>query len=129
MDKQPTRILVIDDDADVRDTIKWLLEAEGFVVSLAANGREGLILQRRQPAHIVLTDVFMPEQDGIETLWQLREEFPGLPIIVISGGGAARGTDYSVVVRELGVKNTLRKPFDPHELIAIVRQITRSALS
>ena len=122
---EPTRVLVIDDDGDVRESIQWLLEAEGYVVSLAANGREGLSLQRREPAHIVLTDIFMPEQDGIETLWQLREEFPGVPIIVMSG----READYSVVMRELGVKNTLRKPFDPHELIAIVRQITRSALS
>jgi DNA-binding response OmpR family regulator len=129
---EPTkrRVLVIDDNPDIRNTIQWLLEGEGFVVSLAENGRDGLGLQRRQPADLVVTDIFMPEQDGIETIWQLRKEFPHVPIIVISGGSAAKATtDYSVVARELGAKKTLRKPFDPQELIDVVHQITRSPLS
>jgi DNA-binding response OmpR family regulator len=125
MDRQPTRVLVIDDNPDIRKTIQWLLEDEGFVVAVAENGREGLGLQRRQPADVVVTDIFMPEQDGIETIWQLREEFPHVPIIVISGGGAAGKADYSVVAHELGAKKTLRKPFNPQELIDIVRQISR----
>ncbi len=129
MNRQPTRVLVIDDNPDIRKTIQWLLEDEGFVVAVAENGREGLGLQRREPADIVVTDIFMPEQDGIETIWQLREEFPHVPIIVISGGGAAGKTDYSVVARELGARKTLRKPFNPQELIDIVRQISRSSLS
>jgi DNA-binding response OmpR family regulator len=129
MDRPNTRVLVIDDSRDIRDTLRWLLEAEGYVVSVAANGLEGLRLQRKEPADIVLTDIFMPEQDGIETLWKFREEFPSVPIIVMSGGGAARGTDYVVVARELGAKKTLRKPLDPQELLDIVGQITRSRSS
>jgi DNA-binding response OmpR family regulator len=129
MDKQPTRVLVIDDNPDIRKTIQWLLEDEGFVVAVAENGREGLGLQRRQPADVVVTDIFMPEQDGIETIWQLREEFPQVPIIVISGGGAAGKTDYMVVAHELGARKTLRKPVNPQELIDIVRQISRSSYS
>ena len=122
------RVLVIDDDPDVRNTMRWILEAAGFVVTLAGNGREGLSLQRRQPADIVVTDIFMPEQDGMETIWQLREEFPDVSIVVVSGG-AAEGSNYSFVARELGVRNTLRKPFDPEELIDAVRQLARTPLS
>ena len=123
------RVLVIDDDPDIRNTMRWILESEGFVVALAGNGREALALQRRQPADVVVTDIFMPEQDGIETIWQLREEFPDVSIVVVSGGGAAEGSNYSFVARELGVRKTLRKPFDPQELIDVVRQLARSPLS
>jgi len=129
MCRSMTRVLVIDDNPDVRDTLRWLLEGEGFEVAVAANGLEGLGVQRSAPADIVVTDIFMPEQDGIETLWKFREEFPRVAIIVMSGGGAARGTDYLFVARELGAKKTLRKPLDPQELIDVVRQITRSPLS
>src|SRR4051812_17307984 len=126
MRRPTTRILVIDDNSDIRDTLRWLLEGEGYLVSVAANGAEGLRLQRNQPADIVVTDIFMPEQDGIETLWKFREEFPNVPIVVMSGGGAARGTDYLSVARELGAEKALRKPLDPQELIDVVGQITRS---
>src|SRR3954447_18674856 len=126
MRRPTTRILVIDDNSDIRDTLRWLREGEGYTVSAAANGSEGLRLQRNEPADIVLTDIFMPEQDGIETLWKFREEFPNVPIIVMSGGGAARGTDYLAVARELGAEKALRKPLDPQELIDVVGQITRS---
>jgi len=124
MGRPHTRVLVIDDNSDVRDTLRWLLEGEGYSVSAAANGFEGLRLQRKEPADIVLTDIFMPEQDGIETLWKFREEFPSVPIIVMSGGGAARGTNYVIVARELGAKKTLRKPLDPEELLEVVGSAT-----
>ena len=129
MGARTTRVLVIDDNSDIRESLRWLLESEGYLVSLAANGVEGLRLQRKEPADLVVTDIFMPEQDGIETLWKFREEFPNVPIIVMSGGGAARGTDYLVVARELGAKKTLRKPLDPRELIEVVGQITQSPSS
>jgi CheY-like chemotaxis protein len=126
MGKSMTRVLVIDDNPDVRDALRWLLEGEGYEVAVAANGLEGLGVQRSAPADLVVTDIFMPEQDGIETLWKFREEFPRVPIVVMSGGGAARGTDYLSVARELGARKTLRKPLNPQELIDVVRQITRS---
>ena len=125
MGKSMTRVLVIDDNPDIRETLRWLLEGEGYEVAVAANGLEGLGVQRSAPADLVVTDIFMPEQDGIETLWKFREEFPRVPIVVMSGGGAARGTDYLSVARELGARKTLRKPLNPQELIDVVRQITR----
>ena len=124
-----SRVLVIDDNPDIRSTLQWLLESEGYAVSVAANGLEGLKLQRSSPADIVVTDVFMPEQDGIETLWKFREEYPQVPIVVMSGGGAARGTDYLSVARQLGASRTLTKPLDPQELINVVRQIAEPQAS
>ena len=115
--RRPARILVIDDDPDVRTTIQWILEAEGFVVSLAANGQEGLDLLKREPADVVLTDIFMPEKEGIETIAELRRAFPQLPIFVVSGGGSARHADYALVARELGAQQVFRKPLDPQILI------------
>jgi len=129
MGRPNTRVLVIDDHPEIRDSLRWLLEGEGYMVCAAANGLEGLRQQRKEPADIVVTDIFMPEQDGIETLWKFREEFPGVPIIVMSGGGAARGTDYLAVARELGAKKALKKPLDPQELIDVVGQIARSRSS
>src|SRR5258706_13405059 len=117
------RILVIDDNPDLRVTLQWLLEAEGYLVLVAANGLEGLRLQRVHPSDLVVTDVFMPEQDGIETLWKFRQEFPDVPIVVMSGGGTvASGTDYLSVARHLGAEGTLAKPFDPKKLIDVVRR-------
>ena len=115
--RRSARVLVIDDDPDVRTTIRWILEAEGFVVSLAANGQEGLDLLRREPADVVVTDIFMPEKEGIETIAELRRSFPQLPIFVVSGGGSARNTDYTVVARELGAQQIFKKPLDPQKLI------------
>src|SRR6185295_2295262 len=76
MRRSTTRVLVIDDNPDVRDTLRWLLESEGYEVAVAANGVEGLGVQRSAPAHIVVTDIFMPEQDGIETLWKFARSSP-----------------------------------------------------
>jgi CheY-like chemotaxis protein len=125
MSGRTTRVLVIDDNADVRATIKWLLESEGFSVALAANGTEGLEQQKDHPASIVVTDIFMPEKDGIETIFELRREYPQAKIIVMSGG-SSRGADFTDVARELGAAVALKKPVDPAVLIAHVHRLARA---
>jgi CheY-like chemotaxis protein len=117
------RILIVDDNADLRLTMKLLLESEGYRVELAANGREALQVQRERPARILVTDLFMPEADGLETIQRFRTDYPEMPIIVISGGGSAPAmkTDHLAVAKELGVCATLRKPFAPEALIALLR--------
>ena len=128
MQTPSVRILIIDDQPDIRDTLRWLLEGEGYAVAAAANGAEGLALQRRERADIVVTDIFMPEQDGIETLWKFREEYPEVPIVVMSGGGRTRaGVDYLALARQLGARRALAKPVDPRELVEVVRQIAQGA--
>jgi DNA-binding NtrC family response regulator len=116
-------VLVIDDDDDVRSFLQSLLESEGFEVSAAADGREGLECQRRNPAHVVLTDIFMPGKEGIETIYELRKEFPDAGIIVMSGGGSIRGVDYLSVAKHIGAARSLNKPFDPEDLLEAVREV------
>jgi CheY-like chemotaxis protein len=119
-----TRILVVDDNADMRLTTKLLLEAEGYVVETAANGAEALRIQRERPTHILITDLFMPEVDGLETVQRFRAAYPKMPVIVVSGGSSRGGdqADHLSVARELGAL-TLRKPVAPSALIEAIRTV------
>jgi CheY-like chemotaxis protein len=127
MTPRDTRVLIIDDDAELRTTAQQLLESEGFSVSVAANGSEALNLQRRQPADIVLTDVFMPEKDGIETIAELHREFPQAKVIVMSGSNAPMFDNVMVAARELGATRSLHKPLDARMLIDTIRELATSA--
>ena len=81
------RILVIDDEPSALDVLRRILEGEGYEVQVAANGLDGVALFRQQPCDLVITDMVMPVKDGLQTILELREEAPDLPIIAISGGG------------------------------------------
>ena len=126
MNKAQKRVLVIDDNPDMRRTLQALLETEGFAVTVAADGEEALRLQRELPAAVVITDIFMPGKEGIETIYELRKQFPQTKVIVISGGLRAKGADYFAVARELGAVKAFKKPFEPNELIEAVRELTLS---
>ena len=115
------RILVIDDDAEMRAVLQQALTAAGHEVALAADGGQGMELLRATPADLVVTDLFMPRQEGIETIVQLRRDFPELPIIAISGNPEA--TDMLTVARRLGAVKTLEKPFQPQELLSAVAEV------
>lgn len=119
-----TRVLVVDDNADMRLTTKLLLESEGYVVEVAANGAEALRIQRERPSQILITDLFMPEVDGLETLQRFRAAYPAMPVIVVSGGSSVgrQQADHLSVARELGAV-TLRKPVEPRVLIEAIRTI------
>ena len=115
------RVLVIEDDADFRTlALRWFrscgIEAEG-----AANGVEGLALQRARPADVVVTDIFMPEMEGIETIHDLRREFPEVKVIAMSGRDPR---DVFEVARQIGASRTFKKPFRFEELIAAVRELS-----
>jgi len=126
MHKGAKRVLVIDDNPDMRRTMQALLESEGFAVSVAADGEEALRLQRELPAAVVITDIYMPGKEGIETIYELRKHFPQTKVIVMSGGSRVTGVDYFQVARELGAVKALKKPFAPGELIDAVRELTAS---
>jgi DNA-binding response OmpR family regulator len=118
------RILVVDDNEDLRTTIQALLQADGFEVSVAADGEAALLLHRAQPADVVVTDLFMPDKDGIETIIELKKLYPNVKIIAMSGWTSTQGSDYLQVAREIGAAVTLQKPFDPLELSRVVRQLS-----
>jgi DNA-binding response OmpR family regulator len=117
------RILVVDDNEDLRTTIQALLQADGFEVSVAADGEAALLLHRAHPADVVVTDLFMPDKDGIETIIELKKLYPNVKIIAMSGWTSTQGSDYLQVAREIGAAVTLQKPFDPLELSRVVRQL------
>ena len=111
---RPMRVLVIEDNADLRDYLRLALRSEGFEVLTARNGKEALGLIDGQGLDAVVTDLFMPEMDGIETIAALRRKLPDVKVVAISG---RPGVDYLTVTRELGVQHTLRKPFGISELV------------
>lgn len=117
------KILIIDDDAQIRLMLRLMLSWAGYEVVEAANGREGLLLQQEHRADLVITDLIMPEQEGLETISILRARYPELKIIAVSGGGRIRPEGYLPTALELGANRAFSKPFDIHLLAAAVREL------
>jgi CheY-like chemotaxis protein len=115
------RILLAEDDADLRLALKLSLEAAGYTVAIAANAQEALAVQRREPADVLVTDIFMPEGDGFEAIDAFRREFPATRIVVVSGGGQRGRADYLAAARLAGVDATLQKPFEIEVLLETLR--------
>jgi DNA-binding response OmpR family regulator len=119
------RILVIDDDNQIREMIRQMLTREGYEVVEAANGKQGAKVFREKPTDLVITDLIMPEKEGIETIVELRRDHPSLKIIAISGGGRTPPEIYLEDARLLGAHITLRKPFERQELLEAVRKLLK----
>ncbi|HEX6361509.1 MAG TPA: response regulator [Albitalea sp.] len=117
------RILVIDDDAAVRDTIARVLRRAGHEVDMAENGVEGIRAYRRGGHTLVITDLYMPEKEGIETIMELRAERPDLPILAVSGGLHGDITGPLIDAELIGANATLAKPFTNEELQAAVERL------
>jgi DNA-binding response OmpR family regulator len=112
------RVLVIEDNAELREYLRLALEMQDYQVLTAEHGRAALAYLDGHPVDAVITDLFMPEMDGIETVAALRKKFPEIRVVAMSG---RPGVDYLAVARELGVKHTLRKPFEITELLAALK--------
>lgn len=119
---RPATVLVIDDDDLVRGLIVHALGAAGYAVIEASDGLKGVELARTQPVDLVVTDLVMPGQEGVETILTLRRERPRLPIIAISGG-VTNSKLYLDIAAKIGAKRVLPKPFAPRELIALIQQV------
>ena len=119
------RILLIDDDRLVRQSIRLALTESGHQVDEAENGADGLERAAAAPPDLVITDLIMPEREGIETILALRRIAPGLPIIAMSGGGRIGPGDLLAAAKRLGATTTLRKPFDDVQLMAEIDRVLR----
>ncbi|MGE3539222.1 MAG: response regulator [Candidatus Tectimicrobiota bacterium] len=117
------RILLIDDEPYVRDVLRRFLEHAGYEVVEAPNGREALQQYDSIPIDLIITDLLMPEQDGLEIIQALRRQTPCVKIIAISGGGQTGLLDLLPIAEKLGAQCTLRKPLRRHELLAAVQQV------
>ncbi len=105
------RILIIDDEDELRSLLRQMLEHAGHEVSEAVNGAAGIEIYERDAPDLIITDIIMPEQEGVETIIALRRADPALPIIAISGGGRLDATDFLTMAKKLGARRTLTKPF------------------
>lgn len=117
------RILVIDDEPQLRAVLKRFLEIEGYEVEVAADGREALRIYAGQPADLVITDLIMPEKEGIETIRELKDSYPTVKIIAMSGGGRLGPETYLTLARKLGAHRTFTKPFELKALGDAVREL------
>jgi CheY-like chemotaxis protein len=113
-------ILVVDDEETVRRCLRAVLEEAGYSVTEAADGREAIEELQRAKPDLVITDLVMPEQEGIETIQALRQAHPSIGIIAISGAGEGR---YLPMARLLGADATLPKPASPEQVLAEVERI------
>jgi YesN/AraC family two-component response regulator len=116
-------ILIIDDDDQIRRVLRKTLERDGYDVADAPNGKEGIRLYRENPADLVITDIIMPEKEGIETIKELKRDFPEVKIIAISGGGRIGPESYLKMAKGLGAQRTLTKPLGRDELLKTVREL------
>ena len=115
------QILIIDDDMNLRDMIGFSLQGVGYEVVLAADGREGVEKHREQPADLIVTDIYMSGQEGLETIQQLRKEFPSVPIIAMSG--AVLANTMLTIAENLGAAKVLHKPFEFDELLKAIEEL------
>ncbi|MCC7048705.1 MAG: response regulator [Alphaproteobacteria bacterium] len=116
-------ILVIDDDQTIRDAIKLMLETRGHRIHTASDGSKGLLCVEANKIDLVITDVLMPGQEGIETIRSLRQRADRVPILAISGGGQTHFRDALEAARLLGANATLSKPFAMPELTRTVDEL------
>ena len=119
-------VLVVDDDKCTREILRMMLMSEGFAVQTAENGVQALKLLPTHDFGLVITDLFMPEKDGIETIREIRMTHPELKIIAISGGVSGIGKECLAVTKHLGASATLKKPFDHETLLEAVQTVLSS---
>jgi len=117
------RVLIIDDDEQIRVLLQQMMEWAGFDVSVAENGRIAMQIMQQEPADLVITDLIMPEQEGLETISRLKKEYDGIKIIAISGGGRIGPEAYLPAALELGADLVFSKPFDVQEVVNAVKQL------
>ncbi len=109
-------ILIIDDDASMRGSLSHTLERLGHRVSASPDGKAGVARAAENPPDLVITDLIMPEKEGLETIMELRQQHPKIRIIAMSGGGRLSNEDYLHLAKRFGAATTLAKPFTREEL-------------
>lgn len=114
------KILVIDDDPAILRMIEFMLDGSGYQCHCFSSAREGLESLDHMAVHLIITDIIMPEVEGIELILNAKATFPNLPIIAISGGGRSHRMDVLHLAQQLGAAAVLPKPFTRAELMAVI---------
>ena len=122
------RILIIDDEPQIRSMLKLMLERDGYEVVEAPDGVEGIKVYRQNPADLIITDLIMPNKDGIGMIIELKKEYPDVKIIAMSGGGLNKPEGYLKGAKKLGAACTLTKPIDREEMLKAVKDLLKNSL-
>ncbi|HRZ40752.1 MAG TPA: response regulator [Candidatus Omnitrophota bacterium] len=122
------RILIIDDEQDIRVLLRDLFKGAGYEVEIAANGKEAMDFCKDKQVDLMITDIIMPEMEGVETIGNFVKMFPEIKIIAISGGGKIHPEAYLETVRNFfpAVKQTFMKPFKGGEILQAVQRLIGS---
>ena len=121
-----TRVLVVDDEPSICSFLRRVLESAGYEVFEASNGAEGLQLFKERPADLVLSDIYMPGMDGAEMIDRFRVDFPGTPVVAMSGGGWQDKREVLDFVGWPGDVRTIQKPFSRDEILEMVEEVLAS---
>ncbi|GAB2177561.1 response regulator transcription factor [Dongia sp. agr-C8] len=123
MTASKTTVLLVEDDETVREAVSLMLERAGYAVTTAENGLVAAGLLEDWGPKLVITDIFMPDGDGIETLNLVKRRWPGTPVIAISGGSPMLRIDYLQVADDFGAAATIAKPFVTESFLATVARV------
>ena len=114
-------VLVVDDEESVREMVVKMIEPVGYNVIEAGNGAEARDVCEEASVDLIITDIVMPEKNGIDLIMEVKKEYPDTPVIAISGGGGIAGRyDYLEIAKLVGAKNILKKPFSMAELRSVI---------
>jgi len=117
------RILIIDDEPYILLMLKKMLEKAGYEVDLASNGREGMAVFEKDSADLVITDIIMPDKEGLELILEMKKKRPELKIIAMSGGGRISPESYLECARHFGAEKVFQKPFRQKEIVSAVKEL------
>lgn len=117
------QILVIEDDFAVRELIQETLLRAGYDVRSAEDGDVGMCMFRERNPDLVITDIIMPQKEGLQTIREMKLEAPQVKVIAMSGGGRHANGDYLKLARKFGAERTVAKPFMRDEMLSIVREV------
>lgn len=123
------RILVIDDEQLLRSTVVTILTRGGYSVEEASDGKAGIAMFHKNPPDVVITDIFMPNRDGIEIIKELKHSSPQTKIIAMTGGGNMRMMEIASVAKVLGADLVLDKPFESESLLAAINAVLATSPS
>lgn len=117
-----TKVLIIDDDEILNEMIAVLLQSHSFETISAFNGKEGVDALRNEGIDLVITDIIMPDKEGLQTIREIKSISPQTPIVAISGGGK-NNADYLSMAGLMGADRTFRKPFDHEEFLTAINEL------
>ena len=116
-------ILIVEDDNDLRDMLKTALIRSNFTVFEAGNGKDAIVHFKPGVTDVVITDLIMPEEDGLKVIMKIREIKPDIKVVAISGGGKAGPANYLDMAKALGADSVFYKPFSLNDLVGEIKNL------